>query len=117
MILGGRCNANDQRIADINEGKDMLKNFRGCIGMFCKTHDCVSNCMRKYGFSDSCLWCFGNGAECIADKCIPYPCGLGSDESCEKCVKKECMPTFTTCSGLSFVLDEKLVEKLQKVFK
>ena len=117
--LGGQCTADDQKLADINDGKQVLEWFEGCASMKCKGK-CAADCMIKHGFSQQCHPCFVSGTDCLVNKCW-YFCGpLDPADvfgTCKGCAEKKCMPGFITCSGLSFPLSDKLVEKLIEEIK
>ena len=114
VLLGGKCSDDDQALADINNGKNMMDWFEGCISVTC-LGQCAANCMKKHGFSEQCLPCFKKGANCIKDKCAYHCSGADPLEifgTCKGCIQEKCMPGFITCSGLSLPLSDKLVHKL-----
>ena len=114
--LGGACTADDQKLADRDNGKAILNWFEGCAGVNCRGQ-CAADCMKQHGFSDQCLPCFKTGTDCIVSKCW-YPCSdldpLNWFGTCRGCAQKKCMPDFITCSGLSFPLSTSFIEKLRE---
>ena len=93
----------------------MLDWFKDSVGIGCKGK-CTEDKMRTHGFSAECAPCFGQGANCGHANCA-FGCS-GFDvfgiQNCNKCMKKNCLPDFIKCSGLSLPLDEEIIRELIK---
>ena len=88
------------------------------MGPGCKAK-CTEDKMRDtYKFSAECAPCFGEAANCAHSYCA-YGCSdfdVFNIQDCNNCVKKNCLPDFIKCSGLSLPLDEEIIKELFKSF-
>ena len=86
------------------------------MGPGCKGK-CTEDKMRDtYGFSAECGPCFGEAANCVHANCA-FGCSdydILNIVDCNKCVRKNCMPDFIQCSGLSLPLDEEVIKEFIK---
>ena len=91
----------------------MLDWFKDSVGPGCKGK-CTEDKMRDtYGFSAGCSPCFGESANCVHANCA-FGCSdfdVLNIVDCNKCVKKNCLPDFIKCSGLSLPLDEEIIKQ------
>jgi len=73
---------------------------------------CVTKCMAgKEGYSSSCADCFGQLTACTAKNCLAQ-CTAGKSPGCTECTQKNCVPSFTSCSGITEIptaVEESLV--------
>jgi len=62
--------------------------------------ECTAQCMhRKDGYSENCVVCMGQLAECTVNNCLGL-CMLGQGPDCKQCTVDNCDHPFAVCSGL-----------------
>eukprot|EP00475_Leptophrys_vorax_P005039 TRINITY_DN13033_c0_g1_i1.p1 TRINITY_DN13033_c0_g1~~TRINITY_DN13033_c0_g1_i1.p1 ORF type:complete len:130 (-),score=28.64 TRINITY_DN13033_c0_g1_i1:62-451(-) len=80
---------------------DALTNLASCTLGYLGDHSGVSTCMAsQLGVSSDCADCFADASSCLSTSCQD-DCFGTTITNCKSCAYKNCVPDFSTCSGVA----------------
>lgn len=93
-------NRNDLEIYRNAKALDMGGKIETCVKAIFSNRDQKIKCIvDALGMSEGCAGCWADETQCIENNCI-MPCLGTSQDKCNACINKYCMPAVAECAGL-----------------
>jgi len=96
----GACAGEADQATWLRGGRESFEaDMQQCAGDCLGAPFCVTQCIHKKGYSDSCARCFAGSSSCVVAHCLFQCMGGHESSACFNCSRDNCRPGFVKCSG------------------